>query len=59
MTMVSSNSKAISIKESSTNIMALQCKNTFSTSSGQGTVKYDMDFTSDKSDVEATEKQQT
>ena len=56
--MVSSNTKAISFTESSTNIMALQCKNTFSTNSGLGTVKYDMDFTSDKSDVEATEKQQ-
>ena len=55
---VSSNSKAISVTDCSTNIMALKCKNTFSTNSGQGIVKNNMDFASEKCDVEAIEKQQ-
>ena len=54
----SSNSKAISVTDCSTNIMALKCKNTFSTNSGQGTLKNNMDFTSEKCDVEVIKKQQ-
>ena len=55
---VSSNSKSINVTDCSTNIMALKCKNTFSTNSGQGTVRNNLDFTLEKCDVEAIEKQQ-
>ena len=57
VTMVSSSSKTKSIIESSTNIMTLKCKNTSSTNSGQESVKNNMDFTSEKCDVAAYEKQ--
>ena len=38
--------------------MALKCKTTLSTNSGQGAIKNNMGFTSEKCDVEAIGKQQ-
>ena len=58
LAMASSNSKIISVTDSSTNIMALKCKTTLSTNSGQGAIKNNMGFTSEKCDVEAIGKQQ-